>query len=232
VPEPARFALWAVALTIDLATPWMVRRQQATVPLDDSHLPERFGLFMILVLGESLAAIVTGLGDRGWSGSPMVATVLGLSLATLLWWMYFDNAEGSVVRRRNIERRTWRPTGWIYTHLPLAAALAMVGVALDQAIVGAGEGPMDGAQRWLLLGGVSVALLSMALIQIASLSHPQGSVNRAIAINRVAAVPFLAVIGLLAEADPVWILGGATGACVAVLIADMMVWDRSATASL
>ncbi len=225
VPDPARFAVWAVALSIDLATPWVVRRQQATVPLDESHLPERFGLFVILVLGESLAAVVAGLSHVGWSSSSLTALVLGVLLATLLWWLYFDNAEGSVVRRRNVEERTWRPTGWIYTHLPLAAALAIVGVALDHAILVAGDGPMLAPQRWLLLGGVTLALASMAILQIASLSGAgQGSVNRAIAINRLAGIPFLAVIGLLLQADTIWVLAGATGVCVAVLTADMAVW--------
>jgi low temperature requirement protein LtrA len=221
VPDPARFVVWGVALAIDLATPWVVRRQQATVPLDESHLPERFGLFVILVLGESLAAVVAGLSHIGWSTSSLIAAILGVLLATLLWWLYFDNAEGSVVRRRNIEGKTWRPTGWIYTHLPLAAALAIVGVALDQAILSAGGGPMPPAQRWLLLGGVALALVCLAILQIASLSYSKESVNRVIAINRLAGVPFLALIGLLVQADPVWVLAGATGVCVAVLAADM-----------
>jgi len=221
VPDPARFVVWGVALAIDLVTPWVVRRQQATVPLDESHLPERFGLFVILVLGESLAAVVAGLSHIGWSTSSLIAAILGVLLATLLWWLYFDNAEGSVVRRRNIEGKTWRPTGWIYTHLPLAAALAIVGVALDQAILSAGGGPMPPAQRWLLLGGVALALVCLAILQIASLSYSKESVNRVIATNRLAGVPFLALIGLLVQADPVWVLAGATGVCVAVLAADM-----------
>jgi low temperature requirement protein LtrA len=221
VADPARFAVWGVALAIDLATPWVVRRQQASVPLDESHLPERFGLFVILVLGESLAAVVAGLSHIGWTTSSLIAAVLAVLMATLLWWLYFDNAEGSVVRRRNIEGKTWRPTGWIYTHLPLAAALAIVGVALDQAILSAGAGPMPPAQRWLLLGGVALALVCLAILQIASLSYAKESVNRVIAINRLAGVPFLALIGLLVQADPVWVLAGATGVCVAVLAADM-----------
>ena len=223
VPDPTRFAVWGLALAIDLATPWVVRRQQATVPLDQSHLPERFGLFVILVLGESLAAVVSGLSHIGWSNSSLIAAILGVLMATLLWWLYFDNAEGSVVRRRSVETRTWRPTGWIYTHLPLAAALAIVGVALDDAILTAGEESMHTAQRWLLVGGVALALVCMAVIQMASISQKPGKVNRAIAINRLAGVPFLALIGLLVQADPLWVLVGATGVLVAVLAADMAV---------
>ena len=60
VPSPARFVLWGIGMVVDFATPWLVRKEQAKVPLDVDHLPERFGLFTILVLGESMAAIVAG----------------------------------------------------------------------------------------------------------------------------------------------------------------------------
>ena len=113
VPDPARFAVWGVALAIDLATPWVVRRQQATVPLDESHPP---GALRVVRDPGARRVACRGRG-RGsairWTTSSLI-TVLGVLLATLLWWLYFDNAEGSVVRRRNIEGKTWRPTGWIY----------------------------------------------------------------------------------------------------------------------
>jgi low temperature requirement protein LtrA len=227
VPEPGRFALWAVALSVDLATPWVMRRQQAAVPLDVSHLPERFGLFTILVLGESLAAVMTGLRHLDWALDPVLTAAFGIALATTLWWMYFDNAEGSVVRRSDADRRTWRPTAWIYTHLPLAAALAALGVALDHAVSAAGHGGMDQGHRWLLVGAVMIALGAMALIQVASLTHPKGSLNRAIARNRLAALPFLILIGILGDPGPLLVVLGVVGVCVGVVIADMTAWDRA-----
>jgi low temperature requirement protein LtrA len=225
-PEPARFALWAVALTIDLATPWLMRRQQAEVPLDVSHLPERFGLFTILVLGESLAAVMAGLAELDWSWAPVLGVALGVGLTTTLWWLYFDNAEGSVVRRRDTDLRTWRPTAWIYAHFPLAAALAAMGVALEHAVAEVGRGGMEPGHRWLLVGAVIVALSAMALIQLASLIHQKGSLNRAISMNRVAALPILLVIGVLEPGSLVVVLA-ILGVCVAVLIADMRAWNRA-----
>ena len=81
VPTPGRFILWGVGLAIDFATPFAMRKVQAKVPLDVSHLPERFGLFTILVLGESIAAdtwidrpaILEGLGDERpwWAPGPL-----------------------------------------------------------------------------------------------------------------------------------------------------------------
>ena len=227
VPEPARFTLWAVALTIDLATPWFMRRQQAAVPLDVSHLPERFGLFTILVLGESLAAVAAGLRHVEWAWSPVLAAALSIGVATTMWWLYFDNAEGSVVRRQETDRRTWRPTAWIYAHLPLAAALAAIGVGLEHAVNEAGQGAMEASHRWLLIGAVIFALSAMALIQLASLTHPKGSLNKQIAVDRLAAVPVLVLIGFLGSAGSLLVVLGVLAVCVAVLVADMTAWDRA-----
>ena len=57
------------ALVLDLASPWLVARHTAAVPPHPEHLPERFGLFTIILLGEGLAAVVHAL-DHGkrWSG--------------------------------------------------------------------------------------------------------------------------------------------------------------------
>jgi low temperature requirement protein LtrA len=55
VPTPGRFAVWAVAMVVDYATPLTARQLQQREQLDPSHLPERFGLFTLIVLGESIA---------------------------------------------------------------------------------------------------------------------------------------------------------------------------------
>lgn len=221
VPESARFTLWAVALAIDLATPWVMRREQARVPLDVSHLPERFGLFTILVLGESIAAIVTGLTHVSWSPMSTFATAMAIGIATGLWWLYFDNARGKVVRRVATVQRTWRPTGWIYTHLPLAAALAALAVAMERALEEAAHGSMAEPDRWLLVGSASVALAAMALIQHTSTSQPEDVRSRGITLNRLLGIPFLLVLGLLSSPESQWLMVGVFGVVLAELIGDM-----------
>lgn len=219
VPDEMRIALWAVALSIDLATPWVMRSEQARVPLDVSHLPERFGLFTILVLGESMAAVVAGLSHISWAFVPTLTAALSVGIVTALWWLYFDNTSGSVVRRDAAVRRTWRPTGWIYTHLILAAALASSAVGLERAVSEAGHGPMPGADRWLLVGSVSVVLAALALIQFASTYA--GSPGRQIAITRLIGIPFLVLVGFLGALEAQWVVIGVIGICAAQLVADM-----------
>lgn len=226
VPERLRFAFWAVALAIDLATPWVMRREQARVPLDVSHLPERFGLFTILVLGESISAVVVGLTHGAWSAAHVFAAVSAIGVATGFWWMYFDNARGGVVRRRASVRRTWRPTAWIYTHLPLAASLATLAVAMERVIQEASSGSMQAADRWLLVGAASFALGSMALIQFASAREEDNAASRGIVFNRLVGIPALLMLGLIPGPGPEWMVFGVLVVGVAELIGDMVISSR------
>jgi low temperature requirement protein LtrA len=221
VPEETRYVLWAIALTIDLATPWVMRREQAKVPLDVTHLPERFGLFTILVLGESIAAVVSGVAHARWSLAHLLTAAGGIGVATAIWWMYFDNHSGAVVRRSAGVRRTWRPTVWIYTHLPLAAALAVLGVGLEIAVVGVGDGPMATRERWILVGSAVLALATMALIQVSTSNPASAARTRGVVLNRLAGIPFLVLIGLLTSLETPWVVAGVFAVAVAEVIADL-----------
>jgi low temperature requirement protein LtrA len=219
VPSGARYALWAIALAIDLATPWLMRVEQAKVPFDASHLPERFGLFTILVLGESIAAVVAGLSHVPWSAASTAAAAIAIGVATALWWLYFDNARGSVVRRDPSVRRTWRPTVWLYAHLPLAAGLVGSGVALEHVVLDAGHGPMPANDRWLLIGSVAVVFVCFALVHLASSS--EGSRDRTLVLARLFAVPVLVLIGFLSGLESQWVALGVLGVCIALVVSDL-----------
>lgn len=197
VPESARFSLWSAALVIDLATPWFMRREQARVPLDVSHLPERFGLFTILVLGESIAATVVGLGHVEWHGPSTYTAIMGLIAVTAVWWLYFDNVEGMVVRRDPNSEHDWRPTIWIYSHLGIAAGLGMLAVGLEHAIVDADSGFTD-FERWLLTGGAALTVLSVGSTHLASGTVETYRLHNRIAYARYLGAGAIVVLGFLA----------------------------------
>jgi low temperature requirement protein LtrA len=172
VPAPGRYVLWAVGLAVDLAGPTLAARRKGGAPLHVEHLPERFGLFVILVLGESVAAVVTGLHDGGWTAEVAGAALLGLVVAACLWWVYFDLA-GGAAKRELVEEHD--ETGgdtrqgvhdvYLYLHLPIAVSLAAVAVGLEYAVLHAGEDGVPAGPRWVLAFGVSGYLLSCAVIQ-------------------------------------------------------------------
>ncbi len=210
VPEPGRYWLWGIAFAVDLATPFVMRKVQATVPLDVSHLPERFGLFTILVLGETIVAVTIGLGHVEWQWSTSITAALGVLLATGIWWLHFDNLDGFVVRRRG-QKTDWRPTVWIYSHLPLAIGLAMVGVGMEHAIIAAdGHHDYHAADRWVLVGGMALAFAAMSVMSTASIRVDSEVVGRRVVINRSVATALILVAGFMTFMAP--------GVTVAVLL--------------
>ena len=217
VAEPVRFWLWGVALTIDLATPFIVRRAQAATPLDVSHLPERFGLFTILVLGETIVAVTVGLSHVEWQRSTTMAGVAGLAIATGLWWIHFDNVDGEVVRRRG-EAKAWQPTVWIFSHLPLAVGIAMVGVGVEHAIAASDQGHHYAySERWVLVGGVVLALVAMVGIDVASKRDIRVALRWAAIVSRfvvIATVFLIGVIGRLEAPATVVIVAALCGVLV------------------
>ena len=194
VPSPARFFLWGLGMLVDFATPYVNRKEQAKVPLDIAHLPERFGLFTILVLGEPIAAVVTGLAHFEWETAPTVAAIVAVAAASSLWWLYFENAEGKVVRRRADQAKAWKPTVWIYSHLPLAVALTATGIGFEFLV---SQEPEVG--RWIVSLGVAAALLSMAGILFAT-ERGEDERDRRQAVVRIVAAGAALLVGIVGGA--------------------------------
>ncbi len=166
VPRPAGFALWAAAVLVEALVPLLATRHSADVPLHVEHLPERFALFVILVLGESVAGIAHGLSDAEWSSSAIPVAVLSFVLAAALWWGYFDLAGARAKRLLNEvggEHSDRAHDVYVFGQLPLTLALATVGAGIELAVVEAAEGEVPVGTRLLLAGGVAVYLVSVTV---------------------------------------------------------------------
>ncbi|NDJ33937.1 MAG: low temperature requirement protein A [Chloroflexi bacterium] len=163
VPVPARLILWAVALTIELATPFFTLEAQARLPtLSSSHLPERFGVFIILVLREPIAGVIEGAAKVEQPGAlTLVDSLLGMMLALSMWWIYFDHA----VRQRIKGGSVWFRAFWSYLHLPLVIGMAGVGAALLSAFEGAAA-PLETPTRWIFGGSLALALVAIGVIEL------------------------------------------------------------------
>lgn len=161
MPLPIRFWLWGAGLAIDLLTPAFTLEHQAMLPqLSTSKLPERYGLFMIIVLGESVVGVVSGLADQAvFSGFVVIAAILGLAMAFGLWWIYFD-----FIGRRPFKPNIWYAFFWGYLHLPLAIAITAAGAGLLNVIADE-DGKMNYAVGLLIAGAIGSALILIGLIE-------------------------------------------------------------------
>lgn len=170
---------WLVAITLELALPLLppIRELQYKYSFDRPHIIERFGIFTIIVLGESFVKILDDAQGTPLSLDAFLFSVAGLTLTYSLWWLYFaDSAEAEV-------RFDSRPRAftWLYTHMPLAASLVMYGVGakkiFGEAIDAPGEA-LYGDYRILYTGAVLMYLLSIALIDFTTAEHDGTPHNR------------------------------------------------------
>ena len=199
VPEPGRFILWGIGMLVDFVTPYIMRKEQAKIPLDVTHLPERFGLFTILVLGEPVISIVTGLSLNEWTAEVTYSAIMAVIVTGSMWWLYFHNHEGTVVRRLPEQEATWKPTAWIYSHLPLAIGVVMMGVGLDFVLTEHTEA----AERWVLGLGMSLALLALASILNVTVNPLDPKTDHK-ALARLLAIPVVVVVAIVLGDLPMW----------------------------
>ena len=205
LPASARIPAWGLidaaylagfAAVIITASP-----AQAAALIVTDTLTERFGAFIIIVLGETLTGVVAGL-----SGQPVSALTLAVGLVAVVvgfgaWWTYFDFAGG---RRPRPERAA--SMQWVLGHLPLTAAIAVMGASMVSLTSHAHDGRTPAATAWLLCGGTAIVLGATMLL---AASLPAWDRDRGLyrTLARTCAAVAVACLGLGAVRPAPLILG-------------------------
>ena len=167
-----RWGIWAAAVAMDALGPVMATRREDRAPLHMEHLPERFGLFIILVLGEAVGGAATGVHDAKWAGPAVAVGIAGFVVAASLWWNYFDVTAGhSEEELRESDEdddaggavADERHDLFVYGHLPLSAGIVMAGVGIEDLVAHPFDVlPSDGG--WTFAVGLALYLLGTGLI--------------------------------------------------------------------
>lgn len=215
VPAPARFFLWALGLAADFATPWIGRSRGilGRFPLDVSHLPERFGLFTLIVLGESVLAMANGVSQVNWQGASILAAALAFCIAVCIWWIYFAFVDAAPMA---CSLGSGQP--YIYSHLPIVIGVAAISVGLQRAIV---ESPLPTfSGETLLLLGAGTVLWNVAFLVLLLANVPGISVKRAALVcgGTVAAAILVLYLGMYLP--PPLVLLGLTAVFIALAYGD------------
>ena len=133
----ASLVFFAGLVVFELAIPrWAERSRPSS--WHPHHIAERYGLFAIILLGESVFAASTGVDralDAGGVSAPLVAVaVSALALVFALWWLYFLQPAGE-----GLASHRDRSYLWGYGHYGIFASLAAVGAGLEVAVEQAGH---------------------------------------------------------------------------------------------
>jgi low temperature requirement protein LtrA len=222
-----RYLLWGAGILVEAAAPLLATRLGDDVPLHMDHLPERFALFVILVLGESIWSIVTGVHDKHWEAPSVVAAVVAFVAVAALWWIYFDLG-GAAGKRELIEdsededEETWVADAYIYGHLPLIIGLAFAAVGIEQFVVHPDSG-LSATGHWALHGGVTLYLIGVALVMMGTSGRWRSAWPWPVAI-----IPLVAVIGFIKPLPPVLSVALIAVALIATVLAGIREQRRGA----
>lgn len=159
---PVRYAIWAIAFALELATPFLNLKAARIIPIDRSHVPERFGLFTIIVLGEAVIATANGASKVVWNPATIAAASLGFAMAASIWWINFDFVEDSAVTSKSL----WRRVLYLYGHFFIVASIIATGIGVEHAIKETGEAHLHLPTLALLAGGITVYLAVITIIRL------------------------------------------------------------------
>lgn len=196
-PEPLRYGLWALALLVEMGMPVLGYSTVRSVPGHVSHMPERFGLFTLIVLGESIVVLTAAIVGTSWEPVSALTTAGGFAVAACLWWLYFDHVDEEAIGQSFTSgvAGVVRSHVWGYGHLVVWAGIATASVGIEFAITEASEPALAAGTRFATCGGISLYLLAISAIHLATPTSLRGDVI-ALRLGSAVVVAALAPLGV------------------------------------
>ena len=221
----ARTWLWLAALAFTYvgavlsgSTGWRVH---------SSHFAERYGLVLIIALGEAFISIGIGATGIGIGLGEVVAAILGLLVAASFWLAYFDffaiRGEQMLRDLKGAERVALARDAYAYAHFPLIVGVVLFAFAMKDIVGHVGE-ELDSVTAFALCGGSGLYLLTFSAIR--------SRVERRVRLSRgrfVAALVLGLLIPVATMVPALAALGLVTGVWLALHTYEL-VWWREARA--
>lgn len=131
LPIGTTFAVMVVPMVIELGGPRLAERRYGGTPWHAHHVAERYGLMVIIALGEGMIGTMASLTALAASGLTLDIALLALAGTALtfgMWWTYFVIPHGDILHARRE-----RAFSWGYGHFLLFGSIVAVGAGLHAA---------------------------------------------------------------------------------------------------
>jgi low temperature requirement protein LtrA len=211
-----RPVLWLVALVVDYAAPAVLynvpglrRLGHETWQVQTSHFAERFQLFVIIALGESIVITGATTADLHLTTARVVAFALAFLGTAALWWLYFDYVARIAERRLELapNRTQLARDGYTYLHVVLVAGVLLSAVG-DELVIAHPTDELPAREIAAVVGGPALYLLGHALFRL----RMAGSISW----KRLGGAAACVAVGVLGAVVPAIVLAALL---VAVLVA-------------
>jgi low temperature requirement protein LtrA len=182
------YLLFGPALAVDIVRTRLSQRARA-LPVNPAHLTERFGTFLLIVLGESMVQLVGATTRHPWSVAAAVVFVSAFTTITILWWMSFNGLQE--ITSGDDPQAVNR---FAATQSVMVGSLAAASAGLSVAVVAAtGGGTIELAPRVALYGGVAVYLVAAAS-SVPRSRRPYAVVTRALGAVASAGLVYMGAV--------------------------------------
>jgi low temperature requirement protein LtrA len=169
--DPARTALWLAALALDYGAPLVLfwvpgrpRLEGATWNVGTEHFAERFGLFIILALGESIVLIGATTSESDLAPATIVAFVMAFLASAAIWWLYFTSVArlGEHYLEVSEDRTTLARDGYTFLHVVFAAGIILAAVG-DELVIAHPTEVLPPSEVAAVAAGPAVYLFALTL---------------------------------------------------------------------
>jgi low temperature requirement protein LtrA len=223
----AQLALWGAALAILYLGPLIGHMRGWRV--SPEHFVERFGLIVIIALGESIVAIGVGAAGLPLDAGVIAAALLGITVAASLWWSYFDwvvyVAQARLAEATGATRAALARDAYSYLHLPMVGGIVLFAFGLKTTLADVG-GSLPTVPALGLCGGVALYLLAHVALRL----RIGGGLGRG---RPVASALLLGLLPFAREVPALAALGIVAAVCVGLIVYEVVryrearAWIRS-----
>src|SRR5207249_4284201 len=200
----AQLAFWIAAVAITYLGALLGHMRGWRV--SPEHFVERFGLIIIIALGESIVAIGAGPARHSLDAGVIGAALLGITVAACLWWSYFDwvvyVAQARLDEATGERRSALARDAYSYLHLPMVGGIVLFAFGLKTTLADVG-GSLPTVPALGLCGGVALYLLAHVVLRLRvgggfGRGRPAATILLFALLPVVTHVPALAALGLVA----------------------------------
>jgi low temperature requirement protein LtrA len=166
LPLGPTFAIAAVLIGIEMTGPVIAQRRKGGTPWHAHHIAERYGLLVIITLGEGVIGTVASInaivhGSEGWTVDAAVVAFAGIGLIFATWWTYFAIPWAEVLHLHRERSFTWG-----YGHIVIFGSLAAIGAGLHVAAYYLERETTLGVTGTVLSTAIPVSIYVVALYAI------------------------------------------------------------------
>jgi low temperature requirement protein LtrA len=169
-----RTGLWICALSLDLAGPlvmyWVPRRGRLPFgawSTKTSHLVERFALFILIALGETIVLTGATTSELDLDVARFAAFMLAFLGTAALWWLYFDGFRRIARRRLELASNPVQLArdAYMYLHVVLVAGVLLSAVG-DEYVIAHPTAVLADAEVAVVAAGPALYLMGQVLVRL------------------------------------------------------------------